>query len=303
MPKLPAAPAQGILDLGVEVQRDVNGVEMGVLENGIPFLTQRGLAKIAGVHRSVISDLSQEWEATYDDDVIGKDRISFLREKLRQAGYNERKLYIEIRKDGSLTFAYPDIVCMAIIEYYAFEAKTPSSEAIDNFRRLATFGLQKFIYEALKYTPADRWMHYHDRVSLLRNSAPDGYWIVFNAITGLIVDLINANLTVNDRTIPDISVGIAWSAHWDTKGLNKVHGERVKCEHNYPSYFRQAPSNPQHPWAYPDAALPEFKRWFRHEYLMTKFPLYILKKANVLPGGVEEAKAIGRMYEPKRLTR
>lgn len=64
-PVQPATPSQYILDLGIEVQRDVNGIEMGVLENGIPFLTQRGVAKISGAARSVIFDVTQEWEKHY----------------------------------------------------------------------------------------------------------------------------------------------------------------------------------------------------------------------------------------------
>jgi hypothetical protein len=207
-------------------------------------------------------------------------------------------LFIEIKKDGITTFAYPDVVCMAILEYYAFEARGEYPEAIANFRRLASYGLQKFIYEALQYTPADKWRHYHDRVSLIKGAAPDGYWRVFNEISGLIVDLINSNLTVNDKTIPDISVGIAWGIFSGRKKLAEKCGNRIKCPHDYPSYFRQAASNPQYPWAYPDAALPEFNRWFRHEYLITKFPPYILSKAKMLPGGKAEATAIGAMYAP-----
>ena len=34
--QLPAPPRQGVLDLGIEVERNVGGIEMGVLENGIP---------------------------------------------------------------------------------------------------------------------------------------------------------------------------------------------------------------------------------------------------------------------------
>jgi hypothetical protein len=45
----PATPKQGVLDLDVEVERVVSGVEMGVLENGLPYLTQRGLAEMSGV--------------------------------------------------------------------------------------------------------------------------------------------------------------------------------------------------------------------------------------------------------------
>lgn len=57
----PATQKQLLLDIGVQVEADVNGVEMGVLENGIPFLTQNGLAKIAGTARSVIYDIAREW--------------------------------------------------------------------------------------------------------------------------------------------------------------------------------------------------------------------------------------------------
>lgn len=47
----PAGHPQGVLDLGIEVQKNVNGIEMGVLENGIPYLTQTGLANLAGAAR------------------------------------------------------------------------------------------------------------------------------------------------------------------------------------------------------------------------------------------------------------
>lgn len=43
----PATPVQLKLDLGIEVEKEVAGIEMGVLENGIPYLTQRGLAAMA----------------------------------------------------------------------------------------------------------------------------------------------------------------------------------------------------------------------------------------------------------------
>ena len=41
------------------------------------------------------------------------------------------------------------------------------------------------------------------------------------------------------------------------------YGERVKFDHNYPSYFPQSASNPQEAWCYPEAALGEFRCWFR----------------------------------------
>lgn len=296
----PATPVQLVLDIGVEIQRDVNGVEMGVLENGIPFLTQRGLAKLSGASRKEIFDITQEWGDHYDDDVISKGRLSFIRDLLFKNGYRDRSLYVETIKDGSPHYAYPDVVCMAILEYYAFESKSPNKEAISAYRRLATFGLQKFIYEALGYTPADPWKFYHARVSILKDSSPDGYFTVFHEIAPMIVDLINGGLAVNDHTVPDGSVGIHWGKFWDENGLDTKIKPRIKYAHYYPAEFPQSRSNPQPAWAYPEEALPDFRRWFRHVYLMTKFPKYILTKSHVL-GGQEKAIEIGNMYQPKQI--
>ncbi|UXL06452.1 hypothetical protein [Achromobacter xylosoxidans] len=296
-----AAQKQMPLDLGVEVQRDVNGIEMGVLENGIPYLTQRGLSEVTGIFRNAIQGITKEWEDHYDDEIFGKDRISFFKQYLTSKGYNERKLHVETVQNGVVHYAYPDIVCMAFLEYYAFESRADNTKALENYRRFAAFGLQRFIYESLNYTPADKWKYHHDRVSLLKDSTPPGHFTIFHEITGLIVDLINADLTVNHKTVPDLSVGQAWGKHWTENELDVIYGPRITWDHNYPAYYPQALSNPQPAKAYPDAALAAFRRWFREEYLPTKFPKYILGKANLLPGGKDEAIRIGGMYEPKTL--
>jgi hypothetical protein len=296
-----AASKQMPLDLGIEIQRDINGIEMGVLENGIPYLTQRGLSGVTGVNRSVIQAITQEWESSYNNNVLGKDRISFFKEYLNSNGFNEPKLHLETIQNGTVHYAYPDIVCMAFLEYYAFESKADSKTAVENYRRFATYGLRKFIYEALNYTPADSWKFYHDRVTLLKDSAPVGYFTIFQEITGLVVDLISSGLTVNHKTIPDISVGQAWGRYWTTGGLEAQFGKRTTYEHNYPDYYPQAASNPQLPNAYPDAALAHFRQWFKQNYLPTKFPQYILNKASTLPGGKDEAIKIGGMYANKIL--
>lgn len=298
-----APPLQASLDLGIEVQKDVNGIEMGVLENGIPFLTQAGLAKLAGVARSLIFTITQEWEEHFHDETLSKDRISFLKEYLFKNGFSEERLYIQTTNNGSVHYAYPDIVCMAILEYYAFESKNiNNATAIDNYRRLAAHGLQSFIYQSLDYTPQDKWKYHNDRVSLLQNTAPLGHFIIFNEINGLIVDLITNNLTVNHKTIPDISVGRTWSDYWTDNQLASKYGDRIKYEHNYPTYYPQSDSNPQKPWAYPDSSLPEFRKWFRSEYLPTRFPKYILTKAKLLPGGTREAERIAAIYDQKKLS-
>lgn len=297
----PATPKQMVLDLGIEVQRDVNGIEMGVLDNGIPYLTQRGLSGIVGIARNVIQTITKEWEDHFNDDILGKDRISFFKQYLNSQGFNEPKLYLESIQNGTAHYAYPDIVCMAFLEFYAFESKAESATAIVNYRRFAAYGLRKFIYDSLQYTPSDKWKYHNDRISILKDSAPAGYFTIFKETTGLVVDLISADLTVNDKTVPDISVGLGWAKYWKDNQLEKKFGDRVVYEHNYPNYYPQALSNPQKPNAYPDAALPLFRQWFRETYLLTKFPKYILSKANLLPGGTQEAIKIGGLYQSKIL--
>src|SRR5580704_3155891 len=111
-------------------------------------------------------------------------------------------------------------------------------------------------------------------------------------------DLIAAGLPVNDKTIPDLSVGQHWGKYWSARNFDAEYGPRVKYDHYYPSYYPQAQSNPQEPWAYPDAALPAFRHWFRHEYLPTKYPKYILTKSHLI-GGQRKALEIAGLYSPK----
>lgn len=92
----------------------------------------------------------------------------------------------------------------------------------------------------------------------------------------MIVTLGQAGIHVDSKFVPDISVGTCWSKHWIDSKLSDKFGERAKYEHNYPTYFPQSLSNPQEPWCYPDAALAEFRRWLRENYVGEgKFQKYI----------------------------
>lgn len=298
----PAPVRQLKLDLGVEVENDVNGIEMGVLENGMPYLTQLGLAAICGAARSTVHEISREWEEHYGTGMEPPGRARWFSDYLREAGYDAPTLYMEIEKQSGVPHhAFSDVVCMAFIEYYAFEAQRKNDTAMANYRRLARYGLNKFIYDALGYKPADKWAYFNDRVSLLHDASPEGHFILFKETTGLVVDLIRAGLPISDKTIPDGSVGGVWGRFWTEKNLASKYGERVYYEHNYPNYYPQAKSNPQQAWAYPEDALPEFRRWFRSVYLPTKYPAYILRKANVLAGGKQQAEQIAQIYAPKEI--
>jgi hypothetical protein len=168
---------------------------------------------------------------------------------------------------------------MAFLEYYAFDASPVRDHAKNNYRLLARSSLRAFIYVQLGWDPANRipecWKKFHDRVSLVHPKVPDGYFIIFKEMADIIVSLIQGNVPVDERTVPDISVGQHWGNHWTGNKLDGKHGKRIKYEHNYPEYFPQAASNPQHPWAYPDAALPEFREWMRVVYLKIKLPVYL----------------------------
>lgn len=280
LPPEQAGKKQLPLDLGIEVQRDVNGVEMGVLENGMPYLTQRGLAVVTGAARSLIQTITKEWEDHFEDEVIGKDRISFFKNYLFERGFHEPTLHVETVQSGTIHYAYPDVVCMAFLEYYAFESKGDSSTAVENYRKFASFGLQRFIYEALGYSPEqkvlDSWRHFHDRVDMTATSVPFGYFSVFKEIAIMLVPMIRAGIFISDKVVPDISVGRAWSEHWEANGLEQKYGARQRYDHEYPLYYPQSKSNPQPALCYPEEALGAFRSWLNKTYITSKFPAYML---------------------------
>ena len=116
-------------------------------------------------------------------------------------------------------------------------------------------------------------------MSLVYNNVPTGHFSVFKEVADMVVALIQANVPVGEKTVPDLSVGGTWGRYWTKHSLEDEFGERVKYEHNYPEYFSQAVSNPQEAWAYPDAALPAFRKWMRETYFPEKLPSYITGQA------------------------
>lgn len=123
------------------------------------------------------------------------------------------------------------------------------------------------------------WQPFLDRVSLVYHSAPPGFFSIFKEMADVMVTLINQGAQIDANFVPDISVGRLWATHWENERFGARFGERKKYPHNYPHYFPQAASNPQHPYCYPDAALPEFRRWMREYYLVNGMPAYLKSKA------------------------
>lgn len=259
-------------------KEDPEGVEMGVLENGMPYLSQRGVVKMVGIPRTTFQDLSNNWP-TRKSKGIGLA----IHQLLLASDYNEDQLYIEINAQGKKTYAYTEPVVMALLEHYAFDAENKIEIAQNSYRILSKAGFRAFIYQSTGYKPQterlDSWRHFHDRVDLNFESVPFGYYSIFREISGMIVTLIRAQVIVNDKVIPDLSVGMVWGKYWRGNNLSEKYGERVKYDHNYPDYYPQSLSSPQEAWAYPDSSLADFRAWFRKEYITNKFPKYILGQA------------------------
>ena len=294
------------LEFEPRVQKKVFGIEMGILRNGTPYLTQKGLAALVGVSPKAIRKIDKEWSRGYGGPIQDKTRLGFLQRQLFKEGFDSRRLYRKVKKGKSTHYAYPEVVCMVVLEYFAFEATNRRARAEKVFRSLARHGLREFVYDALKYVPEDQWEHYIERVKANDGSVPIGYFIVFNEIADHVSRLLSAGLPVDQKTVPDISIGQTWSRHWAEDNLELDYKKgRIRCEHNYPDSFPQAKSNPQNIWAYPEEALPEFRHWYRRTYMAKLFRAYVMRKAKELEGGTEEAKklvtAVKQVYPQKRL--
>jgi hypothetical protein len=270
----------------VAVSQEIDGVEMGVLDDGTPFLTGRSLARLCGVAPSAVIKQAANWK-----DGI---RTGHLAKMMTDAGYSQPLLYIETKHKGQDVYAYSDSVCMVFLEYYGFESEPKSDIASRNFRLLAKSSLRAFIYAALKYNPSkaieESWRNFHDRIKL--NSAPAGYFTVFGEIYGIILAALKGGLTLDHHTIPDASVGGLWAKHWIETNLESKFGPRRDYPHFWPDYYPQSAVNPVEAKAYPDAALAEFRRWLREEYIPQRFPKYLGSKITAGAIAGQDARAL-----------
>jgi hypothetical protein len=94
---------QAVLPLQVERERDVGGVGMGVLSDGTPFLTQRGLAALCGVQNAHIGTISADW-----NQLPLKPRIVTVHKLLSEGGSVVAMPHIKVQSKGVEIYAYPD---------------------------------------------------------------------------------------------------------------------------------------------------------------------------------------------------
>lgn len=89
------------LDLHVEKEVEIDGIGMGVFNDGTPYLTGRGLARLCGVDNATIVRLGAE---------IQKPRVTKVKDILTSRGVNINSPFIEIGESKYWTGA----VCLAI---------------------------------------------------------------------------------------------------------------------------------------------------------------------------------------------
>ncbi|WP_244967893.1 hypothetical protein [Xenorhabdus budapestensis] len=214
---LPTYGQQQELELFPVKEIEVDGIQMGVLNNGTPYLTVRELSRLCGVDSGVLVRLTTNWLEERN-----KPRGKKIDSIFQSKGLSFTKLYTTITNQRIETHAYPDNVCMAILEYYAFEAhKTGSfdnTKALNNYRALAEHILRRFIYLSVGINPENpqrgAWQCFHERLQL-NSQMPFGYFSVFSEMADLTLRMINTGFNFGPASIPDISVGVTWGETLD----------------------------------------------------------------------------------------
>jgi hypothetical protein len=290
------------MNLTITTQVEADGVGMGVLSNGAPYLTGRGLARLCGVSPSTIINITDDWQVT-----PVKKRIFTIKQNIRESDGDDTNAFIPIQMSGTIYHAFPENVCMAVLEYYALDSASANDHAKKAYRTLARKGFIDFVYEQVGL-PRNATTHdlatkqFLDRIGLVQDAVPEGYFCIFKEISDMFSALITSGVQIDSGFIPDISVGMAWSTYWKSENLDAIHGMRQRFQHQYPSYYPQSAAGPQDAYCYPEDALGEFRKWMRESYKREKLGNYL--KSKVKSGSLDAAKAtaITAAYNPPQIT-
>ncbi|WP_019498949.1 hypothetical protein [Pseudanabaena sp. PCC 6802] len=116
------------------VERD--GVEFFTIDaTGESGMSESGLARLCGVAQQTVNELLQNW-------VTGKARPEWLKPFTGNDFRSQARL--QARGLNHVTVVRAE-VCAAVIEYYAFESKYKTKEALFAFRKFAAMGIQTWI--------------------------------------------------------------------------------------------------------------------------------------------------------------
>lgn len=203
-------------------QAEVDGIEMGVTEDGTPFLTGRGLATVCGISASTLNEWGEIVPVTGDRFRAGK-----LAKLLIDHGFGGDRFFQKLIYKGQEANAYPDAVCIAFLEYYGFEAgERCTEEAKNNYRILARKSLQDYIYRHTGYkssqvsdVPLLYTSTYIRRLENMRDhQVDDELWTTFRegAEVLLFVEK-DLRVPVDKMDLCDGSIGSHWGAYRQAK--------------------------------------------------------------------------------------
>lgn len=248
----------------IKHQAEPNGFDMGVMSDGTPYLTASGLAYVCGTVRSNIITLVNDW----DNQRHHPRGVSISKIIQRNGGNPEKSLHTAIKVKGVTHHAIPADYCMAILEYYAFESRSESQVASDNYRNLATQSLKEFIYKRTGYKATGALPAHLDRYIKNRAKVPYTHFSMLNEITlNLIAPLEEAGYTLPEKLVPDISEGLIFC-----KWLRDNRGVEPK---NFPMYEHEYPDGRVvQAKLYPSEYLDDFRKHFHEVWLAEKAGKY-----------------------------
>jgi hypothetical protein len=293
------------LRLDIAAVKEIDGVQAGVFEDGTPFMTERGLARIAGISQGTLNALGRNYGTSGGGERLREVKIA---KTLENKGFKGERLYQKILVDGTETNAYYGVVCMSVIKYYAFQAGRFCNETAErNYDILADTSFKDFVYQMVGYKPinADEvaalsWQNLQAR--LLLNPIPSTHFSVLEESYNLELKIIRGGLRLDQHTIPDISIGATWANYWKANGLEQEHGQRIKHPHIYPQSYSQSKANGSIDyWIYPIDAVAVFKKWLQTEYVKVKLPKYLKDRVRDKTLPASKAQALIEALVPKEL--
>ncbi|MGI2206898.1 hypothetical protein ACROAD_01305 [Shewanella baltica] len=255
----------------VKHSSDSDGFEMGVMSDGTPYLTASGLAYITGKARSNIITLVSDW-STGRHTPRGLAISNLI---TKHGGKPTEYLHKPINVRGVVNHAIPANICMAVLEYYAFESSPLSEIAQQNFRNLASQSLKEFIYQRTGYKATGALPLHLARYIKNRAKIPYTHFSMLNEITlNLIAPLEEAGYTLPDSIIPDISEGKMFCA-WLRKHRNVEPKAFPRYQHEY------IDGRVVDACLYPVEYMDDFRKHFHEVWLREKAPEYFKQRDGV----------------------
>jgi len=180
--------------IGIRIQKEVDGLTMGILTDGEAYVSESSLAELCGVSQVVIDSIGQEWNAEPPT-----TRIAAIKMNLRAEGYTAPRAYVTAMWKGVKQRCYPSNICTSILNYFAFNAGPDCQEtARESIRRI-------------NGTPTPG----HDSPTG-SDAMPPGFFDPDRMPFGL--DLVELYRSIEQ----------CWDQHWEAQKLGEKYGERSR---------------------------------------------------------------------------